>query len=450
MGANLPCCHSDTSSVSAEFPVEQLDFIEDSFTAVESDEKPDVDEPQELVISQRRASRNMTYKLVNSAKVTDGDYHCGTTMETVQRCSVRASRVSQQKMSSQATAGSSSEEQKALDLAMQEMMTEVEFLVDQAYDVLPAEMILNEIEQMIGWNRFANEVMTTDLFERMCRKLDFFYNVGVSCCAQDDSWMEVYNKEGKQTIHGQIDPQDSRTVFYRVIAEIPTSLRNVMAVAHELELFTSWNQLIQREPDVIGRRTAHYVVLNYQISAVGGMYKADVLNEIRRFSDTNGGLLAEYICSVPGDHPSYRDPAKGYKRMQTILKNIVVACGNNHTVLIQAGKLKLPFSISQWQAKIIGQVAGKFVVGGLVSNSLRAEAANNPWEKLVKEDKYGIYQRLDACTACEASQKRAPQDKEKGLTKAEMAKITEEIERTFGGRRFARESTRQRYTPKDG
>merc|ERR1719213_775594 len=102
-----------------------------------------------------------------------------------------------------------------------------------------------------------------------------------------------------------------------------------MAVANEIQLMPKWNSLVVKDPEVVGRRTAHYMVLNYQISALGGMYKVDVLNEIRRFSDVEGGYLVEYVTSVPSDHPSYKDAEKGYKRMQTLIKNVITACGPN-------------------------------------------------------------------------------------------------------------------------
>merc|ERR1712039_695199 len=150
------------------------------------------------------------------------------------------------------------------------------------------------------------------------------------------------------------------------------------------------------------------MVINYQLSILGGMNKLDILNEIRRFSDVEGGFLAEYIVSADKTHPSYREPPKGYKRPQVELKNLWAACGPSHTVLIQVGKLQLPFSVSRWVAGMLGSAAGKFIVGGLVENSMRSAVPNSPWEGFLKSDKLGLYARLDECIDSRASESRKP------------------------------------------
>lgn len=316
-----------------------------------------------------------------------------------------------------------------------EMLDKVSDFVDKAYDILPAEICLADVEKLVSEEEWR-KIQMMPLFDRFCRKLDYFYDVGVSCCQKDEDWLEVYNNgTGAQTIHGLIDPNDNHVLYYRVRAHIPTKLSDVMAVANEIQLMQSWNSLVVKEPEVIGRRTAHYMVLNYQISALAGMYKVDVLNEIRRFSDVQGGFLAEYIMSVAKDHPSYKEPEKGYKRMQTEMKNVICACGENNCVLIQVGKLKLPFSASKWLAKTIGQVAGKFVVGALVSNSLRAKEPNSPWQKPVEEDKLGLYHRLAECSKAPGSIERDP---------GTSGTIPEfELEHFFSSRRFYRKSARR-------
>jgi hypothetical protein len=319
-----------------------------------------------------------------------------------------------------------------------EMLEVVAKLVDRDYDILPAEMLLAEVEKLIGQERFANEVLNSDLFERFARKLDFFYDVGISCSEQQDDWIELYNGEkGAQLITGLIDPDDSTVVHYAVRCEIPSSITNVLAVANEIHLMPKWNSLVVGEPLVIGRRTAHYFVLNYQMSALGGMYKVETLNEIRRFSDQAGGYMVEYVTSVAPDHPSYKEPKKGFKRMQTLLKNVFIACGPEHTVLLQRGKLKLPFSATKWVAKTIGGVAGKFIVGGLVANSAMAAKPGNDWEAPIKEDKYGLYYRLSELIAGEQSVKRDPKNSEDGKIAAY------DVASFFNKRRFHRASTRQ-------
>ena len=46
-----------------------------------------------------------------------------------------------------------------------------------------------------------------------------------------------------------------------------------MAVTNEVQLMPMWNKLVAKEPKTIGRRTALYMVLNYQMAFMA-MYKA--------------------------------------------------------------------------------------------------------------------------------------------------------------------------------
>jgi len=293
-----------------------------------------------------------------------------------------------------------------------ELVAKASHLIDTEYDILKAEFVLGELEACFSssnrpeaWQEFLQK----DLFLRFKRKLDYFMDVGQSCFDMKGEWFRAYDDAGKnRSIHGWIDPADKRKLLYKVYAQIPTTLANVMAVANEVDLLPEWNQLVTGTPEVVGRRTAHYMVLNYQMSILGGMQKLDILNEIRRFTDTDGGFLAEYIESVPEGHPAYKPPAPGFKRPKTLLKNVWVACGPNHTVLIQSGKLELPVTVSQWWATKIGGIAGRLLIGGLVKNSLRSTEPNNPWEGLLGTDSLGLYGRLEECINSKASCHRTP------------------------------------------
>merc|ERR1712072_989907 len=133
-----------------------------------------------------------------------------------------------------------------------------------------------------------------------------------------------------------------------------------------------------------------------------------MLNEIRRFSVTDGGYLVEYIQSCGKEHPSYKAPKSGYKRPETLIKNVWTACGPDLTILVQVGKLVLPFPVTKWVASTVGGIAGRFIIGGLVKNSLKSAERGNPWEELMAKDELGLYSRLDECVASKASELRRP------------------------------------------
>mmetsp|Transcript_94451 Transcript_94451/g.304999 ORF Transcript_94451/g.304999 Transcript_94451/m.304999 type:complete len:428 (-) Transcript_94451:53-1336(-) len=292
------------------------------------------------------------------------------------------------------------------------VLEQVQHLVDVEYDIIKAESLLAELEASLapsngGWD----SVLESPIFARFRRKLDYFTEVGQACCEQGGDWFLAYEDATKtQSIYGQIDPKDSRQCRYRVRVQIPTSLANAVAVANEVQLLPTWNTLVTNAPEVIGRRTAHYMVINYQMTLLGGLLKLDVLNEVRRFSDPQGGFLAEYIESVAEDHPSWRAPPAGFKRTKVLLKNIWVACGQEQTVLLQAGKLSLPFTVSKWLASQVWSVAGRFVMGGFVKNSLQSATPGNPWEELLKADRLGLYRRMGECMESTESAMRKPEE----------------------------------------
>jgi len=291
----------------------------------------------------------------------------------------------------------------------EDLVARVEHLVDTEYDILKADALFEKLETLLGSSgQEWAEMLQSRLFGRFQRKLDIFLSVGSACCATGGDWFCAYrDAAGLQSIHGYFDPHERNVLHYRVRVQIPAGLPNIFAFANEVQLMPTWNALVVNQPEVIGRRTAHYMVLNYQMSLLGGAYKLDFLNEIRRFSDPSAGFLAECIRSVTADHPAYRKPAPGYRRPETQVNTCWVACGE-HSVLIQAGTVKLPFAFSKWLASTVGSIAGKFIIGGLVKNSLRATEPGNPWEKLLAEDSSGLYKRLAECGESPNSLSRRP------------------------------------------
>jgi len=306
--------------------------------------------------------------------------------------------------------------QEALDGANakeQEMLERIKHLVDEEYDFLLAEALLAELEDSSKSGPRWDAVLSLPVFQRFRARMQCFTEVGDACFADKRDWFMAYEDSTKtRTIHGMLDPADGRQLSYRVRAQIPTSLRNAVAVTNEIELLPEWNKLVVGAPEVVGRRTAHYLVLNYQMSFLGGFQKVDICNEIFRYSDVQGGFLAEHIESVPEGHPSYRAPKSGCVRPQTLLRNCWVACGPEQTVFLQAGKLTLPFAVPRWLASKIGGVAGRFILEGLVRNSLRSTMPGNPWEELLKADQTGFYSRVGECIESQESQARTPPSSE--------------------------------------
>mmetsp|Transcript_67205 Transcript_67205/g.161015 ORF Transcript_67205/g.161015 Transcript_67205/m.161015 type:complete len:483 (+) Transcript_67205:170-1618(+) len=293
-------------------------------------------------------------------------------------------------------------------VAAAKMKALIENFIDREYDILAAELVFRELEMTLGSGDEWNEILKSKLFERFSRKATYFFKVGKAVCADQSQWLCIYEGGGSR-ITALVDKDDPFLVHYKANVSIPTSLTNVMAVANEVQLMREWNSLVSKEPRRIGRYTAHYVVLGYQLSMLGGMYKLDILNEIRRFTDVDGGFLVEYIVSADKKHPCYQEADKGYKRPQNELKNVWVACGPSHTMLIQMGKVKLPVKASQWMLSAVGKLVGQAVVGSLVKNSLRASEPSSPWEAALKQDETGFYERLRSCEASAASSSRTPQ-----------------------------------------
>jgi len=283
----------------------------------------------------------------------------------------------------------------------------VENFIDATDDILLVDTLLNELHE-VDAQEWAT-VLKSSSFERFTRKLGFFHRVGQLCCMDDREWFSIYTeKVTGNSIQGFLDPQNNRILHYRVSAQIPTSLTNVMAVANEVELLPTWNSLVVGQPQVVGQRSALHLVLHYKVSVLHGMHKMDILNEIHRFADPEGGFLVEYIESVDKDHSCYREPAPGFKRPHCKLQNIWVACGQSHTMLLQVGEVRLPFPVNKFLISNLGSLAGSFVLGGFVKNSLRSSEPGNPWEELISRDSLGLYAKLRHCVDSEESSTRSP------------------------------------------
>jgi hypothetical protein len=297
------------------------------------------------------------------------------------------------------------------ELSLSDEIRRISVLIEELYDIVPAGFLIDSLRSQVSSDKSDEwkEFIGSELYKLYARRLRFYHLVGETCCSQKDTWFSIFsNAAGTQTIHAYLDPKDRTNLQYRVRAVIPAKLTSVILVANEVQFMQEWNKLVVKQPVVIGRRTAHYVVLNYQVSVLAGMFKVDILSEIRRFTNAEGGFLAEYISSVEEGNEHYRPPASGYKRSKTKIRNIWAACGPDHTVLTQVGQLRLPFSVNEWVVSKVGALAGNKIIGGLVNNCLLANKPGNMWEKDLAADSSGLYRRLDECAASGASVSRAP------------------------------------------
>lgn len=314
------------------------------------------------------------------------------------------------------SSGGISELCQQLDEKSVALLEEIRRLVDVEYDIVEAATQMQRLaDKLLGTPSWVS-IQASALHRRLASRLKLFLGIGTACFNEGGDWFCIYdNAQEGQSIHARFDAQDSTLVHYRVRAQINAPLSSAMAVANEVQLMQNWNKLCESEPKTLGNRTAHYMVLNYQMSALAGLYKLDILNEIRRFTDPEGGFMAEYVASVNKGHPCYNEPSRGYSRPQTELQSVWSACGPEHTLLIQAGKLKLPFSIGKWLGSKLGGIAGKFLVGGLVQNALRAAEPNSPWQPMLQADTLGLYASLKRCEKSAPSQSRQPKPGEDGV-----------------------------------
>lgn len=322
----------------------------------------------------------------------------------------------------------------------QALLEKVKAQVDDEFRILEAETLLADLQTRLREEELHGEVEweaveALTLFERFSSNLDLYHLAGQTCCDEANDWFNLYkDATGSQTISGCFDPDCARSFYYRVCLSIPVGLPQVMAVANEVHLGQQWQPLLIAPPDVLGRRTACKMVVHSQMSMMGGMFKLDVLNDIKRFVNTEGGFLAEYIKSADKDHPCYVGPTPGFRRPESEIMNVWAACGPNHTILIQVGKVQLPIPVTRWVAHTIGGLGGKRILEGLTRNALRSTEPGNPWAAPLAEDKLGFYKLLAEAVQAPASLDRSPADG--ALAPKLVHEGFGELQRYFGKRKL--------------
>jgi hypothetical protein len=254
---------------------------------------------------------------------------------------------------------------------------------------------------------YLNLVRDLPHYQNFTTLLEQFYHVGEACLSVHNDWFRVLaDKSG--TIHACFDQKDPSTIHYVLRINVRGKLTNVFAVGNEVQHMTKWNQMVSKEPEILGKRSALHFILNYCISAGGGLFKLEILNEVQRFVDTESGLLAERIRAVPEGHPHHRTPSPGHRTAEIEIDNLWIACGEMDSVFIQAGKVRSPFPISKFLATKIGSVSGRVAMHGFVKNATKAAEEGSLWEPSIREDSLGLYRQLDQCVQSRASMNRSP------------------------------------------
>eukprot|EP00933_Yihiella_yeosuensis_P060672 TRINITY_DN63412_c0_g1_i1.p1 TRINITY_DN63412_c0_g1~~TRINITY_DN63412_c0_g1_i1.p1 ORF type:complete len:423 (+),score=58.88 TRINITY_DN63412_c0_g1_i1:120-1388(+) len=290
------------------------------------------------------------------------------------------------------------------------ILEQVRSCIEESYSILEAEAKLCALQDELLRNDGEKEweqVRVSPMIRRLLAQWEYFTTIGSSVTNQSYDWFTIHEDGLRQHLEARLDDDSSKIVHYRASLEFEAGLAQVMAVANEVELGPHWQPLLVGPPECIGMRTATYAIVHSQMSFVGGLYKVDVLNEVRRFLHPSGAFLAEYIKSLPENHQHYFKPPSGYRRTEnTQIMNLWAACGPNKTVLVQVGTLQLPMPVTRWLVSTLGGLCAKNILDGLVRNSLRAAEPGSPWEKPFKDDVLGLYKRLRDCEKASASLER--------------------------------------------
>mmetsp|Transcript_57858 Transcript_57858/g.102807 ORF Transcript_57858/g.102807 Transcript_57858/m.102807 type:complete len:428 (-) Transcript_57858:80-1363(-) len=295
------------------------------------------------------------------------------------------------------------------------VLQKVKSLVTVDFKILEAEALVTQLQADLtrqGDDDEWEDVKSDPIVKRLMHYWEMYADIGRKVTDKGDSWFQLWQgqiENFNQTLEAQIDPTDSaqKTVRYRAVLTFPAPLSQVLAVGNEIELQPHWQPLLLGPPEVLGKRTAEYFVSHGQMSFLGGLYKIDTLNEIKRFIHEKGGFLAEYISTLPDSSPLYINTPAGFRRAEaTQIMNLWLACGPKRTMLVQAGMLVLPMTATKWLISTIGGLAGNKILDGLVRNSMKAAEPGSFWEKPYIEDAHGFYAKLRLCEQAELSQNR--------------------------------------------
>jgi len=252
-------------------------------------------------------------------------------------------------------------------------------------------------------------IVDTPLVRQLTADLEKMRAIGHACCSDDQDWFNIYkNATENQSMAACLDPNNPYALQYRLEMVLPVKLANALAITSEIELTSHWNSFLVSDPTVVSRTKGTSMTVRAQTSAMMGLIKNESLDEIHRYIDEEAGIVAEHMCSVQEGNPLYSKPSRGFKRTQTKIESLWVACGPHHTLLRQTGTLELPFKLTKYLLQSLTGLVAKYILSGLIKTSNRSLEPGNPWEEAMAKDANDFYRRLDRCSQSEASQRRRP------------------------------------------
>lgn len=299
----------------------------------------------------------------------------------------------------------------ALSPATKEALVEISRLVDEEHLVPQAERELDTLNTALcasAHDEFATVLQSPQLRTYMENQA-LYCRAGLSMCERRDGWFTIYkDSEGMQHVESRLDESNPRRVAYRISFNLPSSLSKAMLICNEVELSHLWQKYLLDAPKVLGKKSACRYVVHSQMAFFGGLYKGDTLNEIKRFVDTEQGIMVETIKSVEESNPQFFAVPSGFRRASVDIQNLWVSCGPSRTLVIQNGDLHLPVSMPRWVLMSIGMLLARGIMDSLRRSITRVnDEANNPWASCYKTDACGLYALLQKAEQAPKSLQRA-------------------------------------------
>lgn len=295
-----------------------------------------------------------------------------------------------------------------LSVHSQAVLKEAQHLITEEYNVLGAEALVQKLQQELrNKPKEWAAVRCSEAYRLVYDGRALMARIGEACSQDQRNWFVVLQDEaGAQSVTARIDDNDSRIIHYRAIVEVPFGLSEVMVVTNEVELGTLWQTHLVRA-EAVGKRSAHRLLVHGLNTVMGGLVKADTLNEVQRFINVEGGFLAERLMKLPEDHPEYMPPEPGFRRAGAEVYNVYICLGQHRTCMVQVGFMQLPLPTTRWIVQTFGGLIWKGMVSGIYRNAAQVSQPGTPWEAARKKDAEGFYALLARCEKAKPSMARA-------------------------------------------